>query len=282
MKLILSRKGFDTEAGGHPSPVLPDGRIVSIPIPGPPGPLYSELRLGAGTTYEDLLLELGISLVNGIPTRDARAHADPDLDPIRTTRTDGWLPVFGQADAAQAHLRNQGIGPGDLFLFFGLFRRAERVRGRLRFTGDPFHMIWGYLEISHVLDVGSAESFAPWLRDHVHVASRTEVAWRNNTVYVASANLSRRSLLPGGGTFTVHRPDLQLTTPGANTASWRLPMAFHPTQTSRPMTYHAAAARWKLDPPYALLSSAARGQEFVVEVNNGISKWLTGLFDADL
>ncbi|WP_121240714.1 hypothetical protein [Sulfurisoma sediminicola] len=33
MKLILSRKGFDSAAGGIASPILPDGRMISLPIP---------------------------------------------------------------------------------------------------------------------------------------------------------------------------------------------------------------------------------------------------------
>ena len=32
-RLILSRKGFDSSAGGGPSPILNDGRIFSLPIP---------------------------------------------------------------------------------------------------------------------------------------------------------------------------------------------------------------------------------------------------------
>ena len=35
MKVILSRKGFDSSYGGIPSPILPDGRLVSFPIPSP-------------------------------------------------------------------------------------------------------------------------------------------------------------------------------------------------------------------------------------------------------
>lgn len=33
MKLILSRKGFDSAAGKCPNPILPDGRMVALPIP---------------------------------------------------------------------------------------------------------------------------------------------------------------------------------------------------------------------------------------------------------
>ena len=33
MKLILSRKGFDSQSGGCPSPIFPDGTLYSLPIP---------------------------------------------------------------------------------------------------------------------------------------------------------------------------------------------------------------------------------------------------------
>ena len=33
MKVILSRKGFDSSNGGCPSPILPDGTLLSLPIP---------------------------------------------------------------------------------------------------------------------------------------------------------------------------------------------------------------------------------------------------------
>ena len=44
MRLILSRKGFDSSAkfGGGPSPILPDGRLVSFPIPAPSNKTYAE------------------------------------------------------------------------------------------------------------------------------------------------------------------------------------------------------------------------------------------------
>ena len=33
MKIILSRKGFDSENGETQSPILPDGTLLSLPIP---------------------------------------------------------------------------------------------------------------------------------------------------------------------------------------------------------------------------------------------------------
>jgi len=35
MKIILSRKGFDSKNGGIASPILPDGALLSLPIPDP-------------------------------------------------------------------------------------------------------------------------------------------------------------------------------------------------------------------------------------------------------
>lgn len=33
MKFILSRKGMDSAAGGFANPILPDGTLLSLPIP---------------------------------------------------------------------------------------------------------------------------------------------------------------------------------------------------------------------------------------------------------
>ena len=33
MRLILSRKGFDSSSGGCPSPIFPDGSMIALPIP---------------------------------------------------------------------------------------------------------------------------------------------------------------------------------------------------------------------------------------------------------
>ena len=33
MKVILSRKGMDSESGRVASPILPDGTLLSLPIP---------------------------------------------------------------------------------------------------------------------------------------------------------------------------------------------------------------------------------------------------------
>jgi len=45
MKVILSRKGFDSENGGYPSPILPNRQMISLLIPDQEDDIrYSEVK----------------------------------------------------------------------------------------------------------------------------------------------------------------------------------------------------------------------------------------------
>lgn len=80
----------------------------------------------------------------------------PDLIKDVLTREDSqnWRPAFGQNEAAQGHLNNQGVKPGDLFLYFGWFRHTVITNGRLCYNGSEpdKHLIFGYLEIEYYLN----------------------------------------------------------------------------------------------------------------------------------
>src|SRR5574337_289673 len=53
MNVVLSRKGFDSGAGGHASPILPDGTMVSLPIPSPLDALdYADVATGRAAAAE--------------------------------------------------------------------------------------------------------------------------------------------------------------------------------------------------------------------------------------
>jgi hypothetical protein len=98
-----------------PSPIL-DGEMLSMPIPAQENAAccrFSDLTHG-DWNYLDLLRALKPSF------KDARCHLDPDIRP-GLVRREGWMPAFGQVGAAETHLENQGVGMGDLFLFFGWF-----------------------------------------------------------------------------------------------------------------------------------------------------------------
>lgn len=146
MQIVFSRKGFDSAAGRCPSPVI-DGRPISLPIP---------TRMPTALRYEDLRGNIG-ELVQDL-TRDRIAasnpcHLDPDVDASALQRLAGWRGAFGQIGAAQAHLHNNKIAPGDLFLFWGLFRSAER-NGRWTFNGPREHRLFGWLQVGEIVDLG--------------------------------------------------------------------------------------------------------------------------------
>jgi hypothetical protein len=130
MNVIFSRKGFDSQYGRMPSPILPDGRLLPLCIPsGHDRATLSDLPY-IGTENTQLIFEVSDGRHNG----STRVHLDPDLAKTPQTQLDGWRPALGQTGAAQSHLRSKGIGPGDVFLFFGWFRQIELIAGRWRFA----------------------------------------------------------------------------------------------------------------------------------------------------
>ena len=103
MRMVFSRKAFDSAAGGCPSPILPDRRLVSLPIALSPSPIsFGDVDLGGLSVKH--LFELA---PNGGLGDDC--HLDPDLRPESRPRRPGWRPVFGQCDSSLSHLENQGV-----------------------------------------------------------------------------------------------------------------------------------------------------------------------------
>jgi hypothetical protein len=192
MKIVLSRKGFDSSAGRIPSPILPDGTSLSFPIPDETRTSkirYEDIHVNdksIGTIVEDLTKQK--------ITRHAFAHLDPDLRTSAYPRRPNWRPLFGQADAAQAHLVNKGVTVGDLFLFFGWFREAEFFNGKYRFVKNApdLHIVYGWLQITEILSVENISYVPPWGEYHHHF--HAPPSWRNNAVYVSSAKLTLNDL----------------------------------------------------------------------------------------
>lgn len=269
MRLILSRKGFDSSSGGCASPILPDGRLLSLPIPSSNGLVsYRELHFD-GVDVADLVSDL----TAGAHGADHLAHLDPDLASASVPRPSAWRPAFGQVDTAQIHLANQGVGDGDLFLFFGWFREVERAAGRWAFRrGAPdLHVLFGWLQVGQTLDVAAGREAAlrihPWLRTHPHLSS-TAVP---NVVYVAADQVRlpgvNAGTLPGAGVFPSIHPDLVLTRPGQRLRShWRLPAFFYPRDGRPPLSYHDQLVRWTPEENGVGLQTVGRGQEFVLDL----------------
>ncbi len=82
MRIILSRKGFDSGSGGVPNPILPDGRLVPLPIPDQGSRCATRRASGTGVS-------LGTQLP--APTRGRVESAGPSTTPLlgRPTRSGG-------------------------------------------------------------------------------------------------------------------------------------------------------------------------------------------------
>ena len=286
MRVILSRKGFDASAGGSASPILPDGALCSLPIPDPSSPLRYRDLVGAsgslGRTVKDL--------TRGRIGAHAFAHLDPDLDPRARPRASGWRPVLGQAGAAQGHLSRQGVGQGDLFLFFGWFRRCLRQKGSLRYArrAPNLHVLFGWLQVGEVVPVAKlGPADLPWARQHPHFWGERGGA---NTLYLAADHVRSTGAgapaLPGAGLFPRFHPRLCLTAqPGAAPRGlWKLPEWIHSPGQAPLLSHHTDPERWKRTEEGWLVRSVGRGQEFVIDLEKvpgpaAADAWWRGLLD---
>ncbi len=285
MKIILSRKGFDSSFGGVASPILPGDEIVSLPIPERPAAVmpgtrtYGQIRTGAWSVGQ-----LASDLTGGRIGPDHFAHLDPDLNPASVRRARGWRPAFGQTGAAETHLQNQGVGPGDVFLFFGWFREVERSaagRWRYRANAPDRHVFFGWLQVAERLPVGTPGGLPKWLRGHPH--DKAIPYGRADSVYVAAERLRLPGVAgewPGGGVFGKYRPALRLTAEGRTRSRWRLPAWFHPAEGRPGLSYHGNPRAWTPDDEHVLLDTAKQGQEFVLDTRHfpEAAAWVAGLF----
>ena len=267
MKIIFSRKGFDSGFGGVPSPILTGAGPVSLPIPSEAG--------AAARRYQVAGLGLGplmAQLTGGRHGDHTLVHFDPALSPAGRHSCESWRPALGQVGAAQSHLANQSVGVGDLFLFFGWFRPAEIVGRQCRYRAgsSSFHAVFGWLQVGEMIEIPSGETghVPDWLADHPHVVHARRFRGLRNTVYVASDRLrldGKDTGLPGGGRFSSWTEDLRLSADGANRSLWRVPDWMEPRAGRTALSYHRNPARWHQTPGGLRLRTVHKGQEFVLD-----------------
>ncbi len=283
MRLILSRKGFDSGSGRCPSPILPDGSMISLPIPDRSSPIRYRDVVWRGEPLGDLVETLTAGRIRA----DFGAHLDPDLRRGATKRERGWRPSLGQERAPQGHLRKQGVGVGDLFIFWGLFRHVDE---QFRWIGKPEHRVWGWLQIGEVAPVDGVVRTGGrrwnWAARHPHLARAPHPS---NTLYVAAKKLAlpkdRCSVtqVAGAGVFDAALDDHRLTAPNQMRPSvWRLPASFLP-DSGPSLSFHTAPWRWVTDGSNVHLQTVARGQEFVLDLEKcrAVAPWIADLLHAD-
>lgn len=277
MKVILSRKGFDSGIGGFASFILPDGTLQSLPIPSDGDPLsYSDVK----SRYQNKnLLELMLDIKDKIKEREwkkldesTNCHLDPDIDFYALERSEGWKGCFGQTGAAQTVLKNANVNVNDLFLFFGWFNECGKndTNSIIMKKGQGKHVMFGYLQIGEIIHTAK-DTIPAWLRYHPH-AYGNRVDDKNNCIYIAREKCSWDEKISGYGIFKYNK-ELELTKTGMSRSKWALPDIFKGIS----ITYHTQDA-WKEE----YFQSAARGQEFVVEESDIIKKWAQDIIERNV
>jgi hypothetical protein len=277
MKIIFSRKGFDSQYGAVPNAVLPDGTLVSFPIEDKKSIITAAEVRRAGESVGEMVEQL----TGGRMPRTYRAHLDPDLDSASYPRQPAWRPVLGQTGSSLGHLQKQGIGRGDLFLFFGWYQPVERVGPRWSYVRSvrPVHALWGWLQVGAIYahtDV-PAEA-ASWLAYHPHLQRSARM---QHTLFIASDALhieGRR--LPGAGYFPVSSPRRVLTAPGENMSVWRFPSWMHPAAERARFSYIHDGSRWREGGSGVQVQTVGKGQEIVMTPTDGaiVERWLDEIF----
>jgi hypothetical protein len=303
--IVLSRKGFDLSAGGCASPIL-DGKMISLPIPEhnadqrkcacqhdhrcSEGHLtFGDLRSSACASEGNLIVSL-VRELSGSKVRECDCvHLDPDLRVGLRKPEDVSLPiVFGQDGGSQTELRRLGLG--DLFLFFGWFRRVHHPHDAYLYqrSAPNIHAIWGWLQIEGILDLtrpeqlDEARMLAP---NHPHVAH--PYGRKNNCLYVGRKSLAFNEGKRGAGAFSSFGLQLQLTcehqdvTPSkVARTKWSLPPCFQTIEMSRVELQNPH--KWNMENGRFLGTAAdSYGQEFVfstVKHEKEIADWLSRIF----
>ncbi|MGV8111809.1 MAG: hypothetical protein AB2L17_02770 [Lentimicrobium sp.] len=253
-RIILSRKGYDDQYGGKPSVILPDGTMLSFPIPVKPEK-EDGIASGKLTFHGKKLSEYFAEL--GHKETELMHHVDPDIYGLAGLKKMG---AFGQCGAALSHLKE--VGAGDIFLFFGTFCFTWEENGKLRYEPmHPFHAIYGYMKVDKkvtINEIDKADEYS-WLKAHPHYINQARGDCSNNNVIFIGKE---------SGYFR-YTPFLQLTKPGYHKSYWQLPVAFKGVE----MSYHKPGNQ-KVNGDFIEFTSVAKGQEFVLSRDPELEKWI--------
>lgn len=272
MKIILCRRGLGPSFGGYPSPILPDGTLLSIPIPSEHwvNDTYYENLNYNGKNFAEILNEI----LECKHRFSARCHLDTairtydGLTNCNLRRSNDWKPSCGVNGSSLQHLFDQGVKIDDIFLFFGLFREAEIVAGRYRFVkgAKEKYIIWGYLQIGKVLHNPTSKKY-PWFGHHPYLDVKDEL----NSIFLARDTISWDRRKPGSGCLDFNQERL-LTKDGMSPSIWEL----HDFLMETDISCHNDENR--VD---GLFNSNELKQEFVFSADDRpeIIKWVSRIID---
>jgi len=315
-KIVLSRKGFDSAAGGGWSLFDPNsGKYIVLPIPADE---KEEVPISNRLKYEDIKIKS-----NYLSGRDAHnlreligatqrwkpiikrkgrlaepsehAHFDPWLGRCLWLEEESnhSIGAFGQVGAAQAHLQNQEVGKGSLFLFFTRFKPISKARKSMfGFRSDHLngglYFIYGWLRVGWKpiqkfeeidnIDILNVKEKRELKNRHPHATEEyfKEYEKKNgkNTIYISKDFL-------GCGYFPKLTDELLLTAtdsaqkPYGNwiASRWKLPPGFS-YQTCRSVLKNLA--KWKTTD---IVETPPRWQEAVFDESEEFFDWFKGLLE---
>lgn len=264
MKIIFSRKGFDSSAGGFPSLIFPDGSLFSVPIPSTKdGFFYADLKFSyEGDSIQSILNDLTGEKIKNRSWNQCdyslnlqRCHYDP------MPLVDRAAIAFGQTGSSETHLRKNGVDSGDVFLFFGWFKQVEKIAGawKFKYAALDIHLIWAWMRIGELIELDSIESRKKALKQFPYLSSHPHFAeWRKapNRVYLSHG----AGILP-----YMQHSTLTDCSNYQGRSSWALPRCFNQPQA---WTY---LRRFTNSGDRVLIRAPGRGQEFVLDIDRASS-----------
>jgi hypothetical protein len=270
MKIILSRKGFDSASGGCPSFII-GNKLVSLPIPDEHTKLkYNDVKIcgyNLGEIFKDSKIK---PKLNG--KEIMTCHLDPDIE----------SGLFGQCSTAAQHLINNNVKVGDLLLFFGWFREFDIKTHKFSMQDkNGKHCIYAYFKIGRILYLNNSKDKKEALqltKTHPHITYESTEYEKTNLLFVADTKLLENSNIKGCGRLKFSE-STTLTKSNGNKSIWQLPKCFMNVN----MTYHTNKNRWiGLNEEFCQLKSVCRGQEFVISESNDVEQWAIRLIKENL
>jgi len=313
-KVVFSRKGFDSSAGGGYSPFDPQtGSYVVLPIPDGDIGKY----IGKETRFEQIEIKpnhlpgINASTLAELISCDALgfndkvknnitqkcAHFDPWLGPCPwlAESPNHHIGAFGQEGVAQAHLKNQGVDEGSLFLFFSRFKPIGNRQNKIvpdmfipEHLDEGLYFIYGWLKVGKVVRKYEEIRDEERLKRHPHTTQAyfekedPFLRKKNNTIYIADEFLfNDGSNLAGCGYFRSLNKELCLSASDSDQqklgkwipSRWRLPKFFDKTRPS-----YLQEAEWsKNQDGSCLVKIPGRWQEAVFEESEEFCQWFCQL-----
>lgn len=173
MKVVFSRKGFDSSNGGFASPIFPDGTLFLVPIPDKKTSVsYGDLNFHyQGEPIQKILNDLTNQTINSGKIRSYDYFSNKfkcHLDPMVIENKNFKGIVFGQEGSSASHLIKKNIQRGDIFLFFSWSKEVEKINGKWQYkkNSPDIHLIWSFMEVDKVIQLEDGKNLDSLLKTY--------------------------------------------------------------------------------------------------------------------